>query len=44
MLFSAVHEMLEIPGLDQIQQAQPSNDPPLLWTDDRSSILSLLRF
>ena len=44
MLFSARHEMLEIPGLDQIQQAEPSSDPPLLWTDDRSSILSLLRF
>ena len=44
MLFSARHEMLEIPGLDRIQQAPPSSDPPLLWTDDHSSLLSLLRF
>jgi Spermidine synthase len=43
MLFSAKHDMLTIEGLDEIGQVEPSDTPPVHWTDDRTSLLSLLR-
>jgi spermidine synthase len=42
MLFSAQHQMLEIEGLDQIGQGQPSGESPVFWTDDYSSLLPLI--
>jgi len=43
MIFAANHEMLEIPGLDQIGQAAPTDDPSVYWTDDHASLISPLR-
>lgn len=43
MLLSGRHEMLTIQGLNQIGQYQPSGEPPVLWTDDHTSVLPLLR-
>ena len=43
MLFSASRPMLEIPGLDEIGQAAPSDSPPIYWTDDYSAIFPILR-
>ncbi len=43
MLLSSRHEMLTIQGLYQIGQYEPSGEPPVLWTDDYTSILPLLR-
>jgi hypothetical protein len=43
MVLSAKREFFERPGMAQLKTATGASRPPLLWTDDYSSILPILR-